>query len=257
LDGELGGGAVFSYGSDPTLINTTLESNSAVNNGGAFYCIGSDPILINTIMWDNSPQELFLHEWSTYPNTITTSYCDISGGEEGVIFSVYDTVYWLEGNIDEDPIFAGTGEHPYTLSNESPCVNAGTPDTTGLNLPELDLAGNPRIYGGRIEMGAYENQEVAVSVNENVWTGHNTEMKVLPNPVKTTAGIEYEVSEPSWVHIDIITLNGQPVETLINAWQDKGIKKVWWDAAHLPAGTYLCRLQVGKEEVTGKVVKLP
>jgi len=25
---------------------------------------------------------------------------------------------------------------------ESPCINAGTPDTTGLNLPEYDLDGN-------------------------------------------------------------------------------------------------------------------
>ncbi|MDA3813772.1 MAG: chitobiase/beta-hexosaminidase C-terminal domain-containing protein [Candidatus Cloacimonetes bacterium] len=47
---------------------------------------------------------------------------------------------------------------PYTLSELSPCIVAGNPDTTGLYLPEYDLAGNPRIANGRVDIGTYEYQ---------------------------------------------------------------------------------------------------
>ena len=38
----------------------------------------------------------------------------------------------------------------------SPCIDAGIPDTTGQNLPEFDLDGNPRIVNEIIDMGVYE-----------------------------------------------------------------------------------------------------
>jgi hypothetical protein len=38
----------------------------------------------------------------------------------------------------------------------SPSINLGNPDTTGLNLPLLDLSGNLRIFEDTIDMGPYE-----------------------------------------------------------------------------------------------------
>lgn len=40
----------------------------------------------------------------------------------------------------------------------SPAINRGCIDTTGLNLPLTDLAGNSRIVCNRIDIGAYETQ---------------------------------------------------------------------------------------------------
>jgi hypothetical protein len=45
-----------------------------------------------------------------------------------------------------------------SLARNSLAINHGSPDTNGLFLPETDMAGNPRIYGDRIDMGAYEFQ---------------------------------------------------------------------------------------------------
>jgi hypothetical protein len=68
----------------------------------------------------------------------------------------------------------------WSLQDNSPCINTGTPDTTGLFLPEFDLAGNPRIYGNRIDMGAYENQHVWVKINDS--PAFSDQIKVYPNP---------------------------------------------------------------------------
>jgi hypothetical protein len=46
----------------------------------------------------------------------------------------------------------------------SPCVNAGTPDTTGLGLGDTDIAGNPRIVGSAIDLGAFEYNSLTLPV---------------------------------------------------------------------------------------------
>lgn len=55
------------------------------------------------------------------------------------------------GNIAGDPLFLGTND--FHLAETSPCINAGT-NWTGVCAVDLD--GNARINGGRIDIGAYE-----------------------------------------------------------------------------------------------------
>ncbi|MEZ5198085.1 MAG: choice-of-anchor Q domain-containing protein [Bacteroidales bacterium] len=58
------------------------------------------------------------------------------------------------GNINQSPEFIGGDD--YGLQSDSPCINSGNPDTTGLYLPYFDLAENPRLSMDTIDMGAYE-----------------------------------------------------------------------------------------------------
>ncbi len=75
------------------------------------------------------------------------------------------------GCISTDPHFVdptasfGTNynalEADWSLQSNSMCIDHGTPDTTGLYLPEFDLAEDPRVFQGnipRIDIGAYEFQ---------------------------------------------------------------------------------------------------
>jgi hypothetical protein len=76
-----------------------------------------------------------------------------------------------EGNlVNYDPGFFSFPDD-LSLAPTSFAINHGSPDTTGLFLPVSDLAGNPRIYGERIDMGAYEFQgepqdQYSISTNE-------------------------------------------------------------------------------------------
>jgi len=156
------GGAVRYYGSNGSIINNTFLNNEAGTYGGAIYFrIDSDPIIYNTIFRDNSSSsggdQIYLLDTFADPDFY---YCNIEGGNDGFEGPgsgvEYTGIY--QNNIDVDPNFLGTGDYPYQLSDMSFCANAGTPDTTGLNLPEFDLAGNPRIFNDRIDIGAYEYQ---------------------------------------------------------------------------------------------------
>ena len=52
--------------------------------------------------------------------------------------------------------------HNYRLQPDSPCINAGDPDYIP-EPDETDLDGNPRVIGGRVDMGAYEFNHIPVA----------------------------------------------------------------------------------------------
>ncbi len=180
-DAGVGSGILCTFNSDPTIINSTIADNTAIYGGGIACINNSNPVLTSTILWNNTPEEVFFaDEWS--PNTISISYSDVEGGGEGIITNDNGTVNWMEGNIDLDPLFAETDSYPYYLTNESPCVNSGNPDTTGLQLPYFDLANSLRIYGNRIDIGAYENQEIYIGIVNQVIKTEIEDVTAYPNP---------------------------------------------------------------------------
>jgi len=134
------GGGLYLSDVDVSLINVTISDNLTATDGGAIYCrMGSNISIQNGILWNNIPDEINIES-----GTVTTEYSDIEGGWAGT------------GNLDVNPGFYDLLSYDYSLGELSPCIDMGTPDTTGLFLPDKCLANNPRIGNGRIDMGAYE-----------------------------------------------------------------------------------------------------
>jgi len=251
------GGGIYCYESNPSLENVTITGNSADYGGGIYCNNNSSPNFVNCVLWNDSPQEIYFYEENT-PNTITISYSDVQGGEAGIVTNNNGTVNWLEGNIDEDPLFVGTGDHPYSLQDLSPCVNAGIPDTTGMNLPEYDLAGNPRIYGGRIDMGAYENQNV-VNANENLIPMVTRLNQNYPNPFNPTTTINYSLKENSKVSLNIYNIKGQKVKQLVSEQLSAGQHSVIWNGKDsndksVSSGIYFYKLETENYEKTKRMI---
>ncbi len=103
-----------------------------------------------------------------------------------------NNVLWGVNNIDANPMFRGDveGDIPVgdprwvQLTENSPCVNTGTPDTLGMNLPALDITGNPRVWGNIIDMGAHEYNPTVDVYNETAPTPLSSiQVSHFPNPV--------------------------------------------------------------------------
>lgn len=214
---------------NPVLVNVTMTGNNSENTGGAIYSyLTSNPLIVNSIFWNDLPHEVF----ATF---ISINYSDIQGGWEG------------NGNIDADPLFVGSGDYPYALSDDSPCINAGTQDTTGLNLPEYDLAGNPRLIGGRIDLGAYENQNVATGIVRDVSVS-DYGFSCAPNPFSGETTILFHLKSPAGTKVEVCNSKGQIMDVLSDEHLNPGKYALRWEPQNLSPGIYFLRLHITGEE---------
>lgn len=133
------------YYSNGQFTNCTIGYNSGI----AFAdCTGT---IQNCIIWGNQEQL----KWSSTP-----SYSCIEGWTGGG-----------EGNISEDPMFEGVRKESYRLESGSPCINAGCNSSV---IGEADAAGQPRIVGPVVDMGAYEYLAgcfVSIAPDQELYTG--------------------------------------------------------------------------------------
>lgn len=66
-----------------------------------------------------------------------------------------------------------------------------------------------------------------------------------PNPFNPTTQLSYNLKTDGNVKLTVFNLVGQSVRVLVDGYQTAGYYEVTFDAADLPAGIYLYKLQVG------------
>ncbi|MDD4308979.1 MAG: choice-of-anchor Q domain-containing protein, partial [Candidatus Cloacimonetes bacterium] len=158
------------YG-DYKVSNCTFYENYGQ---GAAVGIGGKVEMRNNIFYNpDTPHELFLYNASPQSNIIGNlnfDYNNIRGGSSNIHNpDLLNTLIYGEHNLASEPLFASTtlGNPEYLhLASGSPCINAGTPDVSALQLLPFDLAGNWRIWNNRIDMGCYEYGSVPWVDNE-------------------------------------------------------------------------------------------
>ena len=243
------GSAVVLIGYDEsTFTNITMANNTGNGRAGMSIYNRSSATITNSILFNNGPAELFFEEMSS-PATLTVSHCNISGGQAGVVHPDSITVHWLEGNIDADPAFAGSGATPFALSESSPCIDTGTPDTLGLLLPAGDLLMNHRIWDGNhngtaiIDMGAYEFDAAPLGFVSPEISGRKvTALQVFPNPAKENFVVAFDLENAQQVSLQIFSITGVLVHQVPATIYERGTQQIAIDISHLRPGIYLLRL---------------
>jgi hypothetical protein len=170
--GNVGGAADTSPGGGGALGSGPMLHCTVVHNGDPQFLAGT---WRNCIVRDNGP-----------PGSQTTlspfggssaSYCNVKGAVPGV------------GNFDLPEFFVNATARDYRLTQFSPSIDAGDPSAAGLSTTDLD--GEPRVFGGRVDIGADEHTGALVNLppaagNVGDATGANGPFDVLK--INGTAG---------------------------------------------------------------------
>jgi len=82
-----------------------------------------------------------------------------------------------------------------------------------------------------------------------------SDFSIFPNPFTGQLSIEFNLPQTSMVSIQIFNAIGAKVADLHHGQLPAGQQQFTWHAGHLPKGLYLCRVQVGEELTTRKVIK--
>jgi len=187
------GGGLFLYEeqendttSRSTITNTAFTQNSADYQGGGIYFIpdglpNNSPNFINCTIAGNNVNAvnqvggLSLYTIGGGTATFDVHNCliygnangDMLNGSQSIIqYSLIGSTYYTTPNAGQPSgdgglasIFVDPFNTPgnFGVKGTSWTVNKGDPNSASLNLPSTDLAGNPRVLNGIIDLGAYES----------------------------------------------------------------------------------------------------
>ncbi len=235
--------------------NTSLETATVLNGYiNVKNCIFNNP----------TTREIMLGYQGAYgvATNLHIDYSDVRGGAALIPSPQYYT--WGVGNTTLDPLFASTNpldDNYLYLTADSPCVDSGTPDTTGLFLPLADLAGNYRIWNNRVDMGCYEFGSPTGNEEEIPAEVVATKLCNYPNPFNPSTTISFHIPVSSHVSLSVYNIKGQKVAQLINENMPLGQHKVVWDGKDsnkqaVGSGVYFVRLEAGYKTNTRKVILL-
>lgn len=257
------GGASVWGGAYVDFLNCAFVENTASYGAGLTVGAGATANLTNCIFWGNENDQIALVDYNENGGNMFAGHCNIQYGQDSILVMPYSELNWEEDfNIELEPVFSGEIDHPYSLAYTSPCIDAGTQDTFGLDLPKYDLIGSLRVWDGDsngvafIDMGPYEYAASATGMEETFeYFKIKLMLNIFPNPFTTSTNLSYELKQPDKVILTIYNHLGQLVyQTQEN--QPQGLQQLKWNAERYSDGIYYYTLQAGEQVTNGKMVKV-
>ncbi|MCB0630523.1 MAG: HYR domain-containing protein, partial [Lewinella sp.] len=169
-----------------TVINCRFDQNSPSHIGFDDGYLGSEPVLINCTFtgaavravqidfWDTGQRPMFFYNcifWDNNELTDNPAGMSIQNSITG-----NDTTFaGNNNNFNLDPLFADPTNGDFGLTDVSPALNVG--NNVYVTNVSTDLAGQPRIKQGIVDLGAYEYQYAPgpiIYVDKSAVSGNNT-----------------------------------------------------------------------------------
>jgi hypothetical protein len=270
------------YGSQNIISNTTVAFNESENDLPGTFATWDNmtSCVYNSIFYGNEHPSIVLGAEPPLeePGILYIDYSLIEQGLDDIWNQQnFNVLHYGVNNIEGNPMFKGDGEHPYELLPESPCINTGTPmyeagmqppyikeeegkyilytyDYDTIHLPETDIAGNPRITYGRIDMGAYEFVDTTVNIGQQPPQYLGGEIKVTPNPLQESTAIKFTLLKKGNLKIIIYDMNGRPVKHFLDGYSTPGNFNLRWHAdddhgRKIPSGHYIINVLLDGKNV--------
>lgn len=245
---------IAAFNDNPGIINNCTFAN----NSGSNYAVqlNGNFVVSNSIFDNNTPAEI-KGMGSTSQLQFNNNF--IRNYPASTSFEAYNNVSFNDVVLTGDPGFCSSiASDPlsYRLSNSSICRDMG--DATGLELPETDLAGNPRIYGTAVDLGCYE-WNYPVSVDDEL-SPVAVQLRTFPNPFTEQLTLLFNTKQQGRISCEFYNVKGQKVRSLTDMHYSSGDHMLIWDGCDnggnkLGSGIYFMRMQLdGKVVATRKMV---
>ena len=246
------GGGIYSLFGSFRLENVTIANCSAEVGGGIYKNVSTEEAyIINSLLWNNGIEGISLGHIHEGFNII---YSDIEGGLGGITNSNY--VNWLEGNIDENPLFFDPANGSYLLGEDSPCIDAGTAyfELDGEVLINLE---EDEYWGFAPDMGAFEYG--LVEADEFIIQNSKLKIQNYPNPFNPETRIAFNLQEAEHINLAVYNLKGQLVKILADEILPTGNNSLIWDGRNkngreVSSGIYLLRLKSSNGTAAKKIM---
>ena len=134
------------------------------------------------------------------------------------------------------------------------------------NLSECDVQsicdylaspnGSVEIYNNASGCNSPEEVDSICNVQGVFTTGYKQSITIYPNPVYDLAFLSFNIQSKSPVEVCIYNTTGICVKSWQFQNQQPGEKEFALDLKKLNAGVYFCRVQIGNEMITKKIIKL-
>ncbi len=277
-----------------------LISNSTIaNNYGNRHFAGTvgNAKIYNSIFYNpNSTGDFDLSNFILGPNW---EWVTVESSFYNNLFYVESPYIWVEDQVEQGDNLFSTNPHflgeyvdsltvsdvdYYRLSDNSPCIDAGFSDTSF--LASTDLAGNARVWGNAVDIGAFEyNSEPVHNEDNEVSSISEPQILVYPNPVSRSKSKGSGMSNIEFVLpkrikdkpvLTIYNLKGQKVKriSLENSYQDMqrhaGLKTNYADGQlystnwnlrnennkQVASGLYFIQVKAGGYSASSKIMVL-
>jgi len=267
----------FEYWNRPgssTTDSIFFVNNTCVNAGGGWgHKQRPDPSGRHLCFWENSAYLTNMHLKNNifYESTGNCFYLSsIFNGLEGlkldyncwyqkngalinfqgtpysmIQFSTYQQTTGLDHNSKTDnPLFVNPNVYDFHVTENSPCLNAGDPDSP------LDPDST------RADIGAYyfDLSQTDVDVGAKQIPNEFCLYQNYPNPFNATAQVQFSLPHDENVTLKIYDVLGREVTTLVNEKLNGGWHCVKLDASCLSSGIFFYRLTAGKLSQTKKLM---
>ena len=146
------GGAISSRLGGLTFVDHGSFSGNQAPLGGAVFAGDSGQTSVsNSVLWGNVGAPMAIDFGSA---ELVVVHSNSQGGEAAVTVGSSGTLTWLDGNIDQDPLFVAPELGDLHLRDGSPCIDAGSDDVG--NKLTTDCEGDPRAFPTLADIGADE-----------------------------------------------------------------------------------------------------